>query len=183
VNAPQERAEPLDPHPRAIVEFLSAVLADPWPSMSNQFCTYFEHLGCELKPADDHNDDDALLGVTRGSFETRRITTKNASWMAMDGSLFSLNFFAYEHERDVVAAVKAGYDGIRTGLIRLCGPPLDERLSLHDNRSAVWLVRDTEIELYAHIALAPVLQIGLSHKERNAVYESRLARLPDRPTS
>lgn len=183
MNTPRERAEPLEPQPGAIVNFISAVLAEPWPSMSNQFCTYFEHLGCELKPADDHNDDDALLGVTRGSFETRRITTKNASWMAMDGSLFSLNFFAYEHERDVVAAVKAGYGDIRTGLIRLCGPPLDERLSLHDNRSTVWLVRDTEIELYAHIALAPVLQIGLSHKERNAAYERRLAQLPDRPTS
>lgn len=183
MNTPPERAEPLDSQPGAIVEFISAVLAEPWPSMTNQLSAYFGHLGCELTPADDHNDDDALLGVTRGSFVTRRITTKNASWMAMDGSLFSLNFFAHENERDVGAAVNAAYDGIRTGLIRLCGPPLDERLSMHDNRSAVWLVRGTEIELYAHITLAPVLQIGLGHKERNAVYESRLARWPDRPTS
>lgn len=180
MNTPLDGVEFLDPHPHAIVDFIQGVTEQPWPSAGGQFRTYFEHLGCELKSTDDH-DDDALPGVTRGAFVTRRITTKNASWAALDGSLFSLNFFAYESARDVASAVNAGYDGVRTGLIRLYGPPLDERLSGHDNRSAVWLVQDTEIELYAHISLAPVLQIGLGHKERNAVYEHRRAQLPDRP--
>lgn len=179
MNAPLDGVESFDPHPSAIVKFIQTVTEQPWPSADNQFRNYFEHLGCQLKSTDDH--DDAPLGVTRGAFVTRRITTKNASWVALDGSLFSLNFFAYENARDVVGAVNAGYDGVRTGLIGLYGQPLDERLSRHDNRSAVWLVQDTEIELYGHISLAPVLQIGLGHKERNAVYEHRLAQLPDGP--
>lgn len=110
---------------------------------------------------------------------TRNITTSNASWIALDGSLFGINLFAYDHAVNMVAAVDAGYDQVRNGLVSLYGGPFDEQLSPHDNRAAVWLVRETEIELYAHISLAPTLQVGLSHKDRNPVYEHRVLQSAD----
>lgn len=176
MNPPAEGTESLDPHPSAILDFIQTVTEATWPSADNQFQDYFEHLGCELKPAV-HNDDDAPLRVTRGDFATRTVATKNASWVALDGFLFFLTFFAYE---DAVGAVDAGYNEVRNGLISRYGRPFDERLPPHLNRSAVWLVRETEIELYAHVSPAPVFQIGLSHKERNAVYEHRLTQAADK---
>lgn len=175
MNRPVEGKESPDPHPSALVNFIQTVTEMPWPSAENQFHKYFEHLGCVLKPAS-HNDD-APLGVSRGAFVTRHSTMKNASWAALDRSLFFLGFFAYE---DAVDVVDAGYDEVRNSLISLYGRPFDDRLSPLDNRSAVWLVKETEIELYAHVSLAPALQIGLSHKDRNAAYEHRLTQVADK---
>lgn len=179
MNAPTERTESLNPDPREIAAFIQSVAESPWPSADDQFSSYFEDLGCELERAT-HNDDDAALGVTRGSFVTRRFTTKNSSWVALDGSLFSLNLFAYEDAVDLVTTVDAGFDRVRNHLVSMYGQPFDEQLSPQANRSAAWLVRETVIELYAHVSLAPALQIGLGHKAHNAVYEHRLLQIPDK---
>ena len=157
------------PPASAIVEFIHAVTDTPWPSAEDQFHGYFQRLGCELIAGD--HDSGHLPGLTGGAFVTHRLATQHPSWTALNGSLFSLNFFAHEGDPD---AVNAGYDGVRAGLISLFGPPFDEPPAHRGNRAAAWLAGDTEIELYAHVSLAPVLQIGLGHKERNAAYEQRL---------
>ncbi len=166
----------MTPPASAIVEFIQAVTDTPWPSAEDQFHGYFERLGCELT-AGDHTDGH-VPGLTGGSFVTHRLATQHPSWIALNGSLFSLNFFAHGGDPD---AVNAGYDEVRAGLISLFGEPFDEPAAQRGNRAAVWLAGDTEIELYAHVSLAPVLQIGLGHKERNAAYEQLLAQDADGP--
>ena len=180
MDTPLGRNESLNPNPSAIVEFVQAAVETPWPSGATQSRKYFERLGCELGPADG-SDDETLLGVTRGTFVVPRITTINALWAALDGSLFSLNFFAYANARDVAAAVDAGYDAVRHGLIGLYGQPVTEQKGPSVYRSAAWAVKDTLIELYPHVLQAPALQIGLGHRERNAAYERRSAQSADRP--
>ena len=166
----------MTPPASAIVEFIQAVTDTPWPSAEDQFHSYFERLGCEFT-AGEHNSGH-LPGLPGGAFVTHRLTTQHPSWSALDGSLFSLNFFAHEGDAD---AVNAGYDGVRAGLIGLYGQPFDEPPAHRGNRAAAWRAGDTEIELYAHVSLAPALQIGLGHKERNAAYEDRLAQDADEP--
>ena len=180
MDTPLGHTESLDPHPGVIVKFIQAVVETPWPSGTVQSRNYFERLGCELGPAGG-SDDETLLGVTRGAFVIPRIATINALWSALDGSLFNLNFFTYANARDVIAAVDAGYDEVRNGLIGLYGQPATEQKGPSAYRSADWVVRDTLIELHPHVLQAPVLQIGLGHRERNAAYERRIAQTADRP--
>lgn len=180
MNTPLGRTESLDPPPGVIAEFIQAVVETPWPSGKVESRNYFERLGCELGPASG-SDDETLLGVTRGAFVIPRIPTANAFWSALDGSLFSLNFFAYANARDIIAAVDAGYDAVRNGLVGLYGQPLTEQEGPSAYRSAVWAVHDTLIELLPHVLQAPVLQMGLGHREGNATYERRIAQAADAP--
>ena len=166
----------MTPPASAIVEFIQAVTDTPWPSAEDQFHGYFERLGCELMTLDHKSDH--LPGLAEGAFVTHRLATQHPSWTALDGYLFSLNFFAHEGDADAVNAV---YDGVKADLIGLYGQPFDEPPAQGGNRAAAWLAGDTEIELYAHVSLAPALQIGLGHKERNAAYEDRLAQDADEP--
>lgn len=177
MDTPLGRKEPLNPNPGVIVEFIQDVVETPWPLGTVQFRNYFERIGCELGPAGG-SDDETLLGVTRGAFVIPRIATISALWAALDGSLFSLNFFTYANARDVIAAVDAGYDAVRNGLIGLYGQPLTDQKGPAAYRSSDWAVQDTLIELYPHVLQAPVLQIGLGHRERNAAYERRIAQTP-----
>ncbi|KAD3632929.1 hypothetical protein GD627_08725 [Arthrobacter yangruifuii] len=119
--------------------------------------------------------------MTRGAFVIPRIATANALWAALDRSLFSLNFFTYANARDTIAAVGTGYDAVRNGLIGLYGQPLTEQEGPSAYRSAVWAEHDTLIELLPHVLQAPMLQIGLSHREGNATYERRIAQTADAP--
>ncbi|WP_045731955.1 hypothetical protein [Pseudarthrobacter chlorophenolicus] len=162
--------EPLDPHPSVIVRFIQSAAEQGWPSNTGQFHEFFEHLGCELEVVDDPAGTE-LPALTRGFFTRIDMRTEGASWVALDGSLFSVNLFAYQHERDVTAAVVAGYAGVRAGLIGLFGQSSDEQTDPRGNRAAMWTTQDALIELYAHVAEAPVLQVGISHRERNATYE------------
>lgn len=180
MDTPFGRKESLNPNPGVIVEFILAVVETPWPLGTEQPRNYIERRGCELGPSGG-SDDETLLGVTRGAFVIPRIATINALWAAIDGSLFSLNFFTYANARNVITAVDAGYDAVKNGLIGLYGQPLTEQKGPSAYRSADWAIRDTLVELYLHVLQAPMLQIGLCHRERNAAYEHRIAQSADRP--
>lgn len=170
----------LDPGSGAIVKFIQEVTEKTWPSVASRYGEYFEDLKCDFSTSDEL-DDEASSGVTRGTFAPTSIKTESASWVALNGSLFGLNFFTRWKEKDVSAAVLAGYDSVRSSLIGSYGPSPAERLDQRGNRAATWLVRDTRIELYAHLTEPPTLQVGLSHNERNASYEHRLAQTAAKP--
>ena len=107
--------ESLDPHPSVIVRFIQSAAEKTWPSDVALFQDYFDHLGCELDVVDD------LAGTEPPGRDSRIIYNDGYSdrwclWAALDGLLSSLNFFAYQHEQDVAAAVVAGYEGVRAGL-------------------------------------------------------------------
>ncbi|WP_432244589.1 hypothetical protein ACRB8A_09785 [Arthrobacter sp. G.S.26] len=172
--------ESLDPHPSVIVRFIQSAAEKTWPSDVALFQDYFDHLGCELDVVDDPAGTEPPA-VTRGLFTTTDIRTDGASWAALDGLLSSLNFFAYQHEQDVAAAVVAGYEGVRAGLKDLFGPSPDEQTDGRGNRSAMWRTQDVLIELYAHVTEAPALQVGISHRECNAIYERLLAHTAFKP--
>lgn len=169
--------ESLDPHPGVIVRFIQSAVEKAWPSDVGLFQEYFEHLGCELDVVGDPAGTEPPA-VTRGFFTTADMRTDGASWVALDGLLFSVNFFAYQHERDVAAA---GYEGVRAGLIDLFSPSPDEQTDERGNRSAMWKTQDILIELYAHVTEVPALQVGISHRERNASYERLLTQTVSNP--
>ena len=180
MDLPLEHIDPLDPSSGAIVKFIQEVTEKTWPSVAGRYGVYFGDLKCDFSTSGEL-DNEASSGVTRGIFAPTSIKTERASWSALDGSLFSLNFFIRGKEKDVSAAVLSGYDSVRSSLIGSYGPPPDEGMDQSGNRAATWLVGDTRIELYAHVTEPPALQVGLSHNERNASYEHRLAQTAAKP--
>ncbi|MFJ4285445.1 hypothetical protein ACIPY0_07340 [Paenarthrobacter nicotinovorans] len=163
-----KNGETLDPAPSVIVRFIQSAARKTWPSEIGLFQEYFEHFGCELGVVTDPAGTEPPA-VTQGFFMTAEMRTDGASWFALDGLLCGINFFAYEHEREVPTAVIAGYEGVRAGLIGLFGQSPDERADRRGNRAAAWRTQDVLIELYAHVTVAPALQVGISHRERTAV--------------
>lgn len=172
----------LDPPPEVIVRLLERIVGEKWPSGSENFSGCFAHLGCVLG-SPTHPDDDASLGVTQGRFVIPGCEAKNASWAALNDHLFSLNLFVYEGSgNSSLAKVHAGYEAVRDGISAVFGPSLDESVDRRGNRSAFWSIQGTVIELYAHVSVAPVVQVGAAHEGRTAVYEQLIAQLPKRPT-
>lgn len=173
--------ESLDPPPAMIVQLLERVVIEQWPPGPEHFGTYFASLGCTLGALVEP-DKQTSLGVTQGQFIVPGAAVGNGSWSALNDELFNLGFFAYASEWDSSPAdVEAGYDAVRAGLAAAFGPSPDERTDGRGNRSAVWLVQGTVIELYAHVTGAPVLQAGASHEERTARFQHLLEQRPDHP--
>jgi hypothetical protein len=170
----------LDPSPEVIVRLVERIVGEQWPSGSENFSGYFTRLGCVLGSPTDP-DDEASLGVTQGRFVVPGCDVKNPSWVALNDDLFSLNLFVYEGSENFSSAdVIAGYDAVRDGISAVFGPSPDERTDRHGNRSAVWWVQGTVIELYAHVSVAPAVQVGAAHEGRTAVYHQLIAPLPKR---
>ena len=181
MNMSPRSRESLDPAPEVIVGLVERIVGEQWPSGSESFSSYFTRLGCVLGPLTEP-DDEAALGVTQGRFSVPGGEVKNTSWYALNDELFSLNFFAYEgSEHYSSAGVDAGYDAVRDGISAVFGPSSDESRDKRGNRSAVWWIQGTVIELYAHVNEAPVLQVGAAHKGRTAVYRDLIAQASKRP--
>jgi hypothetical protein len=174
--------EPHNSYLSAVVNFVCGVTEKAWPSDPTQYARYFQELKCGLLPSDERGGEDAF-GMTRGSFSSTNITIESASWTALHGCLFSLNFFPHIQDLDVFGDVAGAYEGLRSSLIDAYGQPQDERSDQRDNRAATWLAGVTRIELYVHVARPAALQIGLSHSERNAIYEQRLAQTDAKPAT
>ena len=172
--------EPHNSYLRAVVNFVRGVTEKSWPSAPAQYARYFQELKCEFPTSDELGGEDAF-GATRGSFSSINITIESASWTALHGSLFSLNFFPHLQEMDVSGDIRGAYERLRSRLIDSYGQPQDEGLDKRGNRAATWLAGVTRIELYAHVARPAALQIGLSHSGRNAIYEQRLAQMVAKP--
>lgn len=178
--SPCPSGESLDPPPAVIIQLMERIVSEQWPSGSEHFASYFARLGCALGPPLEP-DEVISLGLTRGQFVMPGAAV-NASWSALNGELFHLNLFAYAGEPDSSPDdVNAGYDAIRAGIADAFDPSPDERTDQRGNRSAVWFIQGTVIELYAHITEAPVLQTGVSHEGRTAKFHQLIARSPEHP--
>ena len=151
MSASSRSGDSLDPPPEMVVRLIERIVGEQWPSGSERFSSYFARLGCVLGSATDP-DNEASLGVTQGRFVVPGSEVKNPSWVALNDDLFSLNLFVYE---DFSSA-----DGISA----VVGRSPDERADRRGNPSAVWWVQGSVIELYAHVSVAPVVQVGAAHE-------------------
>lgn len=171
MSVPATSAVPLDPNPDLIVELVGRVVGRTWPEYPEGLVEYLAGIGCvpgEPRPAE-------LVESMEGGLTMPGLKLENGSWAAFRGRLFSLNFFFYPGPHAL-----AGYEAVRQGLIGAYGAPSEE--TGHENRSVVWCVGETGIELYGHVTVAPVLQLGLSHRELSRTYNGLIAsvRGPDR---
>ncbi|MCC9145167.1 MULTISPECIES: hypothetical protein [unclassified Arthrobacter] len=158
----------LDPNPDFIVELVGKVVGQTWPEDPGGLGEYLAGIGCMPLPP---RPGDLVEPSTEGNLTMPGIEMENGSWAALKGRLFSLNFFFYPGPQ-----VLPGYEDVRQGLIDAYGVPLEE--TRQGNRSAVWCVGETMIELYGHVTVAPVLQLGPGHRELSRVYNDVVRSLP-----
>ncbi|UON92087.1 hypothetical protein MUK71_16160 [Arthrobacter zhangbolii] len=177
MSAPVASGYPV-PSPSVIIGLIKRMVSERWPSGLEDLAGYFARLGCVLGPSREP-DEDCPPGVARGEFFVPGVAVTNASWSALNSDLFTLTLFAYADSPP--GNVDAGYDAIRTGLVNVFGPALDERTDPHGNRSAVWLVQEAVVELYAHLNLAPAVQAAVSHEGRTADFQRLIAQRPGHP--
>ena len=174
----------LDPDPDVVVGLIGKVLAATWPEALDQFTAYFAGLGCGPGEALDWEID--VPGSTHGALTMPGIQMQNGSWAALHGKLFSLNFFFFPGKHGSRALSEAGFEAVRQRLIAAYGSPADEGLDRNGNRSAFWEVRESSIELYGHVTLAPALQVGLGRRSVESAYNELIQegnpRGPEPPT-
>jgi hypothetical protein len=169
MSLPIEPAQLLNPDPEVIAELTDKVVNQPWPEDPEQLGAYFRGIDCAPGPALENQDD--LPESTGGVLLMPGVPMEHGSWGAFGGRLFTLGFFFYPGVHGSCALSEAGYHPVRDRLSTLYGSPSDESAQGDGNRSALWTARDTSIELYAHVILAPVLQLGLSHCGLTAAHD------------
>lgn len=96
---------------------------------------------------------------------------EGGSWAALAGKLHFLGFFFYPGTQDSHVLAGTAFDIVRDRLTNIHGKITDETDQSEGNRSALWEVNETSIALYAHVNLAPMLQLGLSHRELTLLHE------------
>lgn len=159
----------LDPHPDVILSLINKVVSGPWPEDPDQFNAYFETIDCAPGPLNEHQDD--LPDSSRGSLLMPGISMEGGSWEALAGKLHFLGFFFYPGTLDLRVLAGSAFDIVRNRLTNVYGKATDETDQSEGNRSALWEVNETSIELYAHTNFAPMLQLGLSHQQLTLLHE------------
>ncbi len=96
---------------------------------------------------------------------------EGGSWATLAGKLHSLGFFFYPGTQGSRIVAGLAFDIVQDRLTNVYGKAADEKGHSEGNRSALWEVNETSIELYAHINLAPVLQLGLSHRDLTLLHD------------
>jgi hypothetical protein len=159
----------LDPHPDVILSLIKKVVSRRWPEDPDQFNAYFETIGCTPGPLFEHHDD--LPDSSHGSLLMPGVSMEGGSWAALAGKLHSLGFFFYPGKQDSRVLAGPAFDIVRDRLTNVFGKATDETDQSEGNRSALWEVNETSIDLYSHVNLAPTLQLGLSHRELTLLHE------------
>ncbi|MHA7278244.1 hypothetical protein ACX80H_00635 [Arthrobacter sp. MDT2-2] len=159
----------LDPDPSVILSLINKVVGGRWPEDPNQSDAYFEAIDCVPGPLLEHQDDSA--DSSGGSLLMPGVPMKGGSWAALAGKLHFLGFFFYPGIQGSQVLAGPAFDIVRDRLTDVFGKAADETNQSEGNRSALWEVNGTSIELYAHVTLAPVLQLGLSHRELTLLHE------------
>jgi hypothetical protein len=160
-TAPQS----LDPDPSVILSLINKVFRGRWPEDPDQFNAYFATIGCTPRPLFEHLDD--LPNSSRGSLLMAGVSMDNGSWTAPAGKLHFLGFFFYPGTQASRVLAGLASDVVRAGLTDAYGKATDESDQGEGNRTALREVNETSIELYAHVDLAPILQLGLSNREHD----------------
>jgi hypothetical protein len=171
MSVPVEPAHLLNPDPEVIVKLIDRVVNRPWPEDPALFDAYFTGIGCTPGPGFEHPDD--LPESTRGTLLMPGVPIEHGLWGALDGRLFTLGFFFYPGMQGSRALSDIGYRAVQDRLSTLYGDPSDETAQGDGNRSALWTVHGTSVSLYAHVNLAPALQLGLEHAELTAAHDQR----------
>lgn len=161
----------VDPTPDAIIDFIGRVNGTPWPGDAAGITSYFGSLGCTAGEPAEYSD--PVPGSTSGPLMCGGITLEAGSWMAFNGQLFSLNFFFYSGRRNSQKLAEFGFEAVRDRLSDEYGPPVEANTDAIGNRSAYWTPGENSIELYGHVTLAPVLQVGLSRRDVGELYEEK----------
>lgn len=159
----------LDPHPDVILRLINKVVSGRWPEDPDQFNAYFETIDCAPGPVGKHQDD--LPDTARGSLLMPEVSMEGGSWEALAGKLHFLGFFFYPGSLDSRVLAGSAFEIVRDRLTDIYGKATDESDQSEGNRSALWEVNETSIELYAHVNLAPMLQLGLSHQQLTLLHE------------
>ncbi|RJT79169.1 hypothetical protein D6T63_11155 [Arthrobacter cheniae] len=159
----QKAPQSLDPDPSVILSLINKVVRGRWPEDPDQFNAYFATIGCTPGLLFEHQDD--LPDSFRGSLLVPGVSMDNGSWAALAGKLHFLGFFFYPGTQDSRVLAGLAFDVVRASVTDAYGKATDESDQGEGNRSALWEVNETSIELYAHVNLAPMLQLGLSNRE------------------
>ncbi len=160
------RTEPfaaLEPHPDVVAVLIAKAVSTPWPEDAEQCGPYLARLSCTADAALPAREED-LPEEERGWLHFPG--GERGVWSAADGKLESLDFFFYPGRLGPRALSEFGFEALHSRLNAAYGPPIDEGGYPNGHRYGVWHVGETSIELYAHVELAPVLQLGLGHRER-----------------
>ncbi|MCC3274500.1 hypothetical protein LJ753_01275 [Arthrobacter sp. zg-Y20] len=163
-----EPSAALDPPPDVVAALIEKVASTPWPEDPEQCGLYLARLDCTADAALPFREED-LPGEERGWLHFPG--GERGVWSAVDGKLESLGFFFYPGRLGSRALCEFGFEALHSRLKAAYGPPIDEGAYPNGHRSGVWHAGETSIELYAHVELAPVLQLGLGNRERIRVHE------------
>lgn len=159
----------LNPDPGVIVRLIDTVVSTPWPEDPNQFDAYFASIGCTPGPLFEHKDD--LPESSHGALLMPEVSMEDGSWASLAGKLYDLGFFFYPGTQHSRVLAGPAFETIRERLTDAYGKATDETDHGQGNRSASWEVKETSIDLYAHVNLAPVLQLGLSHRDLSRLHD------------
>lgn len=159
----------LNPDPGVIVKLVDTVVSTPWPEDPSQFDTYFANIGCTPGPLFEHKDD--LPESSHGALLMPEVPMENGSWGSLAGKLFNLGFFFYPGTQDSRVLAGPAFEAIRDRITNVYGKATDETEQGQGNQSALWEVDETSVKLYAHVNLAPVLQLGLSHRDLTRLHD------------
>ena len=160
-----EPSAALEPHPDVVAALLEKIVSTPWPDDAEQRGPYLARLSCTADAALPRREED-LPDEERGWLHFPGGERGMGMWSATDGKLENLGFFFYPGRLGPRALSEFGFEALHSRLNAAYGPPVDEDVYPNGHRSGVWHVGETSIELYAHVELAPVLQLGLGNRER-----------------
>ncbi|MGM7679834.1 hypothetical protein [Microbacterium sp. A94] len=162
----------LVPSPESVIALIELVTTLGWPDRDADQGSYFRQLG--------FHQGEGQEGFHRGyggELVSTGLPVLHASWASHKGELFSINFFLYEGINGQDKSAALGYRSIFSRLRSVYGPPADITASEFDEASSVWEINGTTIEMYCFTRPSPVLQLGFSHKSRNAAFEASLTSL------
>ncbi|MBE0010146.1 MULTISPECIES: hypothetical protein [unclassified Arthrobacter] len=170
MSVPTEQTHLLDPDPSVVADLIEKVVGQPWPEHKDQFNAYFKRIGCTPGQALKHEED--LPESMSGVLFMPVAGMESGSWCALDGKLFSLNFMFYPGMLEERAASDVGGRLVYERLNSAYG--VTDRIPQGDgNWSAAWTVRETSIDLHAHVNQAPMMQLGLSHSALTAIHDKQ----------
>jgi hypothetical protein len=178
----EETAEyPLMPRPDMVVALIKRIVTLSWPAGEADQAIHLRQLGFEKSAG--HEGRRAGRSSPTGSPSSRfasgelvstDLPVSSASWASYRGELFSVNVFVYSSPTNGGSRAVAGFRNIYAQLHSLYGLPTDATSRAFDESTACWEVDGTSIEMYSYTRDAPGLQLGFTHKERNAAFEANL---------
>jgi hypothetical protein len=174
----------LVPSPESVIALIELVTALGWPDKDADQGSYFRQLGFYqgegregFQQGYGYSAGPDSLERLGGELVSTGLPVLHASWASYRGELYSINFFLYEGINGQDKSAVLGYRSLFSRLRSVYGPPADFTTRAFDEATSLWEVNGTSIEMYCFTQPTPVLQLGFSHKSRNAASKASMTNL------